>query len=213
MEAIRAAVVVAEKAFRMFVATIHESDTEKAMADALENYVRRRGARQSSFPPIVAVGERALPHCPPSAERQAGDGSKLLIDFGADLGYKSDITRTIRSPFGTTPTRRNKFERVGYSLEEVHAVVLAAQDAALAAVRGGVKAKDVDAAARKVIQKAGYGEFFTHGLGHGLGLEVHEAPASGPTPRTPCRPAWWSPSSRACTSPAGAAAASRTTSS
>jgi Xaa-Pro aminopeptidase len=84
----------------------------------------------------------------------------------------------------TAPTRRNKKERVGFDLEEVYAVVLEAQNAALAAIRDGVKAKDVDAAARKVITSAKLksdpevrlGDYFTHGLGHGIGLEVHEAP-------------------------------------
>lgn len=186
VESIREAVRVAERAFRMFAATLRETDTEKDMADALEGFVRRAGARGTSFPPIVAVGERgALPHAPPTA-RTLGEGSKLLVDWGADLLYKSDLTRTLRSPFATAPSRRNKPERVGYDFEELYAVVLAAQDAALAAVRPGVPARDVDAAARKVF--AGYkfksdrhsdirlGDYFTHGLGHGIGLEVHEAP-------------------------------------
>ncbi len=177
IEAVRGAVRVAERAYRMFVATIREADTEKDLADSMEAYLRRAGAKAASFPVIAAVGDRgALPHCPPSPTRVLGDGSKLLVDFGADCGYKSDITRTVRSPFGTSPTRRNKHERVGFDLETVHATVVAAQDAAFAAIRGGAKAKDVDAAARKVIHKAGFGEYFTHGLGHGLGLEVHEAP-------------------------------------
>ena len=98
----------------------------------------------------MAVGERgALPHAPPTA-KQLGDGSKLLIDWGADLLYKSDLTRTLKSPFGTAPTRRNKMERVGYKFDELYGVVLEAQNAALAAIRPGVKAKEVDAAARKV---------------------------------------------------------------
>ena len=184
IERIREAVRVAERAYRMFVATLREADTEKDMVDALDGFIRRAGGRAASFPPVVAVGERgALPHAPPTA-KQLGDGSKLLIDWGADLLYKSDMTRTLRSPFGTAPTRRNKFERVGFTLEEVYAVVLVAQNAAMAAIRHGVKAKDVDAAARKVIAgaklksdpAAKLGDYFTHGLGHGIGLEVHEAP-------------------------------------
>jgi Xaa-Pro aminopeptidase len=168
----------------MFTATLRETDTEKDMADALENFVRRSGARGTSFQPIVAVGERgALPHAPPTS-KQLVDGSKLLIDWGADLTYKSDITRTLRSPFITSPTRRNKYERVGLNLEEIYQIVLNAQNAALAEIRPGAKAKDVDAAARKVIASAKLrmkgdvklGECFTHGLGHGIGLECHEAP-------------------------------------
>ncbi|QJW95973.1 M24 family metallopeptidase [Frigoriglobus tundricola] len=184
VEKIREAVRVAERGFRMFVATLREADTEKEMVDALEGYVRRAGARGTSFPPIIAVGERgALPHAPPTA-KELGDGSKLLVDWGADLGYKSDLTRTLRSPFGTAPSRRNKQERVGYDFDKLYAVVLAAQNAALAAIRPGVKAKDVDAAARAVFANAKLDKYpdlkldkcFTHGLGHGIGLEVHEGP-------------------------------------
>jgi Xaa-Pro aminopeptidase len=184
VQKIEDSVRVAERAFRMFIATLREADTEKDMVDALENYIRRAGARGSSFPPIVAVGERgALPHAPPT-NRQLGEGSKILVDWGADLLYKSDLTRTLRSPFGTAPSRRNKMERVGYDFEEIYQVVLNAQNAALAMIRPGVKAKDVDAAARKAIATAkihrapegNLADYFTHGLGHGIGLEVHEAP-------------------------------------
>ena len=184
VDRIRKAVEVAERAYRMFVATLSDTDTEKEMVDALEGYIRRAGGRASSFPPIVAVGERgALPHAQPT-NKMLADGSKVLVDWGADLIYKSDLTRTLRSPFGTAPTRRNKFERVGLSFEEVYAVVLEAQNAALAVLRHGAKAKDVDAAARKVISSAKLksdpsvklGDHFTHGLGHGIGLEVHESP-------------------------------------
>jgi Xaa-Pro aminopeptidase len=86
------------------------------------------------------------------------------------------MTRTFRSPFGTAPTRRNKQERVGYNFDEIYEMICNAQDAAVAAVRDGVPAKEVDAAARQVIADAGYAEYFTHGTGHGIGLEVHEAP-------------------------------------
>jgi len=183
-EKIRDAVRIAERAFKMFTATLRETDTEKDMVDAMECYVRRAGARGTSFPPIVAVGERgALPHAPPTS-KTLGDGSKVLIDWGADMLYKSDLTRTLRSPFGTAPTRRNKFERVGISFEELYQVVLDAQNAALAAIKPGVKAKEVDAAARKVFASAKLksksdlklADCFTHGLGHGIGLEYHEAP-------------------------------------
>jgi len=176
VEQIRAAVRVAERAFAMFIAMVRETDTEKEMVDALDGYIRRAGGHGTSFPPIVAVGERsALPHAPPT-DRQLLDGSKVIVDWGADLLYKSDITRTFRSPFGIAPTRRNKFERVGYKFDDVYELVRKAQEAAVAVIRHGVVAKDVDAAARKVFSDAGLGEFFTHGLGHGIGLEVHEAP-------------------------------------
>lgn len=184
VEQIRSAVKVTERAFSMFIAMLRETDTEKEMVDALDGFIRRAGAKGSSFPPIVAVGERgALPHAPPT-DRQLLDGSKILVDWGADCGYKADMTRTFRSPYGTAPTRRNKMERVGYNFEELHDIVCKAQDAAVEAVRDGVPAKEVDSAARKVISSSRLrdhgdiklGDFFTHGLGHGIGLETHEAP-------------------------------------
>ena len=176
IEIIRAAVRVAERAFKMFTATLRETDTEKDMFDAMENYIRRAGGRWSSFSPIIAVGERgALPHAPPTG-KQLKEASKLLIDWGADLLYKSDITRTIRSPFAIKPTAKNKFERVGHDFDKVYQAVFDAQTAALNAVRPGVKGKDVDVAARKALAAADLEPYFTHGLGHGVGLEIHEAP-------------------------------------
>ena len=176
VEQIRGAVKVAERAFAMFRSTLRETDTEKDMVDAMEGFLRRAGARTASFPPIIAVGERgALPHAPPTS-RILAEGSKLLVDWGADCGYKSDLTRTFRSPFAANQTRRTKAERRRESFEELYEVVCRAQDAAAAAARPGVPCKDVDAAARGVIEKAGFGQYFTHGLGHGIGLEVHEAP-------------------------------------
>ena len=176
VEKIKDAIRVAERAYKMFVATIAEPDTEKEMADALEQYVRRCGAKCTAFSPIVAVGERgALPHAIPTS-RPLSEGSKLLIDWGADLTYKCDLTRVIRNPYGTALTRRNKAERTAHNLDKVYKAVLAAQDAAIAALRHGTPAKDVDAAARKTLEAAGYAEYFTHGLGHGIGLEIHEAP-------------------------------------
>lgn len=180
IELIRAAVKSAERAFAMFKPMLRETDTEKDMSDALDAYVRRAGAKGSPFTPIVSVGDHgAMPHAHPTG-RQLTDGSKLLVDWGADVGYKADLTRCFRSPFGTTPTRRNKTERAKYNFERLYELVCKAQQAAVEVCRDGVAAKDVDAAARKVIATAGYGEFFTHGLGHGLGLALHEAPRVRP---------------------------------
>jgi Xaa-Pro aminopeptidase len=176
VERIRAAVRAAERAFAMFKATLREQDSEREMANNIDKYLRRAGANGSPFDVIVAVGARgALPHATPG-DLTLGEHSKVLVDFGADMGYKSDFTRTLKSPFPVAPNRKNKMERIGYSLEEIHAVVLAAQDAAIQTIRAGVPAKEVDAAARRVLQKSGYEQFFNHGLGHGIGLEVHELP-------------------------------------
>ncbi|MFO0938597.1 MAG: Xaa-Pro peptidase family protein [Gemmataceae bacterium] len=176
VEQIRTAIRAAERAFQMFKATLREQDTEKEMADNLEKFIRRAGAVGSPFPVIAAVGDHgALPHAVPG-DRSLSEASKLLVDFGADCGYKCDLTRTLKSPFGVNPNRKNKMERVGHNLEEIHGVVVAAQEAAAATLRAGIPAKEVDSAARKVIQKAGYEDYFNHGLGHGIGLEVHELP-------------------------------------
>ncbi|MFY7953097.1 MAG: M24 family metallopeptidase [Armatimonadaceae bacterium] len=181
MEQIKAAVGVAERAFRMFVALMRESDTEKELADAMEMYIRRAGGLRSAFPPIVAVGERgALPHALPTA-RAVGDGSKLLVDWGADVGYRSDLTRTLKSPFPTPPLRRNKEERTAYPFDAVYEAVRQAHEAAVKELRAGAKAKDVDAAARKALTRHSprgidLNDHFTHGLGHGIGLETHEGP-------------------------------------
>jgi Xaa-Pro aminopeptidase len=185
VEQIRTAIRIAERAFQMFIATLNDTDTEKEMVDALDGYIRRAGGRAPAFQPIVAVGERgALPHAPPTS-KQLGEGSKLLVDWGVDVIYKCDLTRTLRSPFATIPMRKNKFERVGVNFEEVYNIVLSAQNAAISMIRPGVKAKDIDAAVRKVFDSARLkkgprdvklSDFFTHGLGHGIGLEVHEAP-------------------------------------
>lgn len=182
IEQIRAAVQVAERAFRMFTALVRPTDTEKDLADALDGYLRRAGAKGSAFPPIVAIGDRgALPHAAPTA-RQVQDGSKVLVDWGADLGYKSDLTRTLRSPFPPAPTRKTKGERVGYPFDQVYEAVKAAQAAAAAELRAGVNGKDVDAAARKALTKhsprdVDLADHFTHGLGHGIGLDTHELPS------------------------------------
>lgn len=184
IEVIRSAVRIAEHAFRMFTATLRETDCEKDMVDAMEGFVRRAGGRWTSFPPIIAVGERgALPHAPPT-NRRVNEGSMLLIDWGADLFYKSDLTRTLRNPFANGSGQRQSSEQAKYNFEEVYAAVLRAQNAAIEAIRPGVNAREVDAAARQAFATTRLKdhphlkleEFFTHGLGHGIGLEIHESP-------------------------------------
>jgi Xaa-Pro aminopeptidase len=171
VDQIRAAVRVAERGFTALRATMQPGDTEKELADLLDHYVRRAGGVGLGFPPIVGVGERsALPHCPVT-ERQVNESSFLLIDWGAKAGlYHSDLTRVLWAP-GARPPRA-----VESKLEKVYTVVFQAQTRAIAALRPGVSVKVVDAAARGYIAEAGFGDYFTHGLGHGIGLEVHEAP-------------------------------------
>jgi Xaa-Pro aminopeptidase len=161
----------------MFRAMLRREDDEKSLADGMEMYLRRAGGKCGSFPAIVAGGPRAaLPHAPPTGAR-VGDQPLLLVDWGASgTFYKSDLTRVLWwRENGARPTEK---------LAEIYAVVLEAQRRAIAAVRPGTEAPKVDAAARSYIADAGYGSYFTHGLGHGLGLQVHEAPSLRPTSTT-----------------------------
>jgi Xaa-Pro aminopeptidase len=128
--------------------------------------MRRLGAEAASFPPIVAAGAHgALPHAEPRDEAIPPD-VLLTIDWGAlNDGYCSDCTRT----FATG-------EAIADEAREVYALVLRAQERGLAAVMAGPNGREVDALAREVIEEAGQSEHFGHGLGHGVGLEVHEGP-------------------------------------
>lgn len=179
---IRQAIAIAERAFAAFRALLRPDDREKDLADALEGHVRRCGGLTCSFPPIVAVGDRAaLPHCPPTARRVSESGL-LLVDWGATgpTGYRSDLTRVL-----PTHTKRSSMDD---RLAGIHATVLRAQQAAFRAVRPGVLAREIDAAARSVIEQAGHGPHFSHGLGHGIGLEIHEAPSLRPLSETRLEP-------------------------
>jgi Xaa-Pro aminopeptidase len=139
--------------------------SEIAIASGLKKKIREEGGDEESFPTIVASGPRAaLPHGLPT-DRVIGGGELVVIDFGVRIcGYCCDITRTY-SP--------QKWETKAI---DIYRIVLTAQRAALAMIGPGVKASDVDAAAREVIERAGYGKHFGHGTGHGVGLEVHEMP-------------------------------------
>jgi len=143
--------------------------SEIAVASRLLEQIRREGGDDESFPTIVASGPRAaLPHGLP-AGRIIGGGDLVVIDFGVRTsGYCCDITRTY------SPVKWDK------KAKEIYRVVLEAQRAALSVIGPGVKGSDVDAAAREVIERAGHGEHFGHGTGHGVGLEVHEQPVLSP---------------------------------
>lgn len=144
--------------------------TEAAVALALDAEMRRLGASGSSFQTIVASGPNgAKPHARPS-ERRIGRGELVVCDYGAILdGYCSDMTRTICAG-----------EPRSALLAAAVEVVAASQAAGVAAVAPGVVASAVDQACRSVIKGAGWAEAFSHGTGHGVGLDVHEAPAVGP---------------------------------
>jgi Xaa-Pro aminopeptidase len=172
---IREAIAIAERAYGMFRAMIEPDATERELCDALEMYVRKAGGTTTSFPSIVAAGERsALAHAPPT-QKTVHSADWLVVDWGAaGTYYKSDLTRlliTRRSWFRPNKTRPNDPK-----LAKVYTAVLTAQERAIAAIRPGVEAKNVDAAARAALTDAGFEKAFTHGLGHGIGLQVHEAP-------------------------------------
>jgi Xaa-Pro aminopeptidase len=175
---IREAITIAERAFAMFRAMLRPEDSEKVLCDALEGYVRRAGGRGTSFPSIVAVGERAaLPHAPPT-ERTVNGAGLVLVDWGASGAfYKSDLTRVLVTRNNLLFSRSGRRARSDGKLETIYNIVLTAQENAIRAVRPGAKGGDVDRAARSVIEEAGYGPQFDHGTGHGIGLEVHEAPS------------------------------------
>lgn len=166
LDAIRAATRLADTALEEVVARGLAGRTEQAVALDLETTMRRLGAQGVSFAPIVAAGAHgALPHAMPRDVVIPPD-TLCVIDWGAQLdGYASDCTRTFATGDGLDA-------RDG----EIYAVVLEAQLAALAAVRPGPLGKEVDAVARAIIDAAGHSEHFGHGLGHGVGMDVHEAP-------------------------------------
>ena len=167
VEAIRRAIDQAERAFAMLRAGLDPGDSEKDAADDLEGYLRRCGASSAAFAPIVAVGKRAaLPHARPTAEARIADADFVLVDWGATSpsSYRSDLTRVL-----VTGKVTPKFEKI-------YRTVLEAQERGIAALKPGATAGEVDLAARSVIEEAGYGRFFNHGLGHGFGLEIHEQP-------------------------------------
>ena len=167
----RRAGAVTDEAVRAVVARGLVGRAERDVAWDLHAEYHRLGADGEAFAAIVATGDHgAQPHALPG-ERVIRAGELVVIDTGARVdGYCSDITRTFAAGEPSEELRR------------VYDVVLAAQQAGLAAVRAGAHGRsDVDAAARAVITEAGFGERFGHGTGHGVGLQVHEAPSLGRT--------------------------------
>ena len=165
VERIRAAALLADAALEVVLGRGLAGRTEREVAFDLETELRRMGAERASFPSIVAFGAHgALPHAVPR-DAEIPEGVLVTIDWGAQLdGYASDCTRTFAT--GELDPRD----------AEVYALVLEAQEAALAAVRAGAGGREVDAVARQIITAGGHGEHFGHGLGHGVGAEVHEGP-------------------------------------
>jgi Xaa-Pro aminopeptidase len=162
----RAASELADEALQAVLEGGLAGRSERDVAIELELRMRRLGAQAPSFPSIVAAGAHAaLPHAEPRAQEIPGD-VLVTIDWGAlHEGYCSDCTRTYATGEGISSLAR-----------EVYELVLEAQSRGVRAVRAGPSGREVDAVAREVIERAGHGEHFGHGLGHGVGMEVHEGP-------------------------------------
>lgn len=163
---IRAATELADAALRTILEGGLVGRSEREVAIELELAMRRLGAYAPSFPSIVAAGAHAaLPHAEPRDRRIPRD-VLVTIDWGAlHEGYCSDCTRTYATG-----------EAISAQAREIYELVLSAEEQGLAAVKAGPSGKEVDALARELIEQAGHGEHFGHGLGHGVGMEVHEGP-------------------------------------
>jgi len=165
LAAMRTAASLGVELFESVIRNLHVGDKESEIAVALESAARKAGAEAMSFPSIIASGERsALPHARASSAPIAA-GSFVVCDFGVILaGYCSDMTRTLYAGTPSAEARR------------VYQAVLAAQQAAVEAVRAGVSTGQIDRVARSSLRREGLAKYFTHSTGHGVGLEIHEAP-------------------------------------
>ena len=170
MEYIRKAQEIAESAFDDILGFIKEGVTEREIALELDRLMLEKGAEGISFDTIALAGENtSMPHGVPS-DKKVEKGEFVLMDFGAVYnGYHSDMTRTVCVG---TPDEE---------MEKIYNIVLAAQEKAIAAAKAGISGKELDGIARRHICDAGYGEYFGHSLGHGVGLEIHEQPNAAPS--------------------------------
>ncbi|WP_245590537.1 M24 family metallopeptidase [Aneurinibacillus terranovensis] len=163
---IKEAALIADQTFMHILTFIQPGMTELQVANEMEFYMRSHGAVSSSFDTIVASGPRsALPHGVAS-DKVIGKGDMITLDFGAYYkGYCSDITRTIAVG---EPDEK---------LKEIYSIVLKAQLHGVNHIKPGMSGIEADALTRDMIKEAGYGEYFGHSTGHGIGLEIHEGPA------------------------------------
>jgi Xaa-Pro aminopeptidase len=174
---IREAAAIADHALETVMPLIRPGISEKALADHIEMAVRQAGGSKTSFDTVVVSGTRgALPHGRPT-DKKLMTGELVTIDFGAVYQhYCSDMTRTFA------------LGNVSEELKAIYDTVFTAQQAARDAVRPGIRCQELDGVARDIIAAAGFGEYFSHNLGHGLGLDVHESPALSPQNAQPLEP-------------------------
>jgi Xaa-Pro aminopeptidase len=165
---------ISEAALEEVLHIIKPGMTEREVAAELVYRMLRHGSEGNSFDPIVVTGAKtSMPHGVPG-DKVIRPGDFVTMDFGSlKDGYCSDMTRTVAVGFATD------------EMKNVYEIVLRAQLAGIAAAKAGIPGKDIDAAARKVITDAGYGEYFGHGFGHCLGLDIHEPPFAGPAGNVP----------------------------
>lgn len=165
LQAIKKAQQIADRGFSYMLNYLKPGLTELEAAFELEMFLRKEGAQALSFDTILVSGVRtSLPHGVPS-EKKLEKGDFITMDFGCIVdGYCSDMTRTVA------------LGKVSQEQKEVYNIVLEAQKNGCDAIRQGLSCRDADKACRDIITDAGYGEFFGHGTGHGVGLEIHEAP-------------------------------------
>lgn len=174
LEKMRMAQKITDEVLAEALTLIREGMTEKELAAEIIYGFYKRGADGLSFDPIVVSGPNSsLPHGVPT-DRKLQAGDFITMDIGCRYhGYCSDMTRTVALGYATE------------EMEKVYNTVLEAQLAGIAAAKAGVPGCEIDGAARKVIADAGYGEYFGHGFGHSLGVEIHEAPNANPSNKEP----------------------------
>lgn len=168
---------IAEKAFDYILTFISAEKTEKEVALELEYFMLKNGADGLSFETICVSGKNSsLPHGVPT-DKKIEKGDFITMDYGATTEfYHSDMTRTVA------------VGEVSSKQAEIYETVLKAQTAGLDAIKSGVSCKDVDAVSRKIIADKGYGDYFGHGLGHGVGVEIHELPTLNPSSKAVLKP-------------------------
>lgn len=177
IELLRKAAEIADRAYQHMLTQLALGVTEAEMALELDTFLRKNGAEGPAFDTIIAFGSNSsLPHAI-SGSRRLEQGDFVLMDFGAIYeGYHSDMTRTVF------------FGQVSEQQRQLYETVLAAQQSSLAAASAGMHARDVDAVAREFLDDAGYGDRFGHGLGHGIGLQIHELPVLSPSGKVVLEP-------------------------
>lgn len=173
VDCIKKAQAIAEEAFSHILTFIKPGVTEKSIALELDFYMLSHGAEALSFETIAVTGKKtSMPHGVPD-NTVVKQGDFVTMDFGAVYkGYHSDMTRTVA--VGSVSPEQKK----------IYEIVLAAQKSALEILKKGVPCKTADAAARNIIKEKGYGEYFGHGTGHGVGIEIHETPNLSPASNT-----------------------------